>query len=84
MNIQGSGITSLTTSYSNEMRLFTGGLRHAVHGANRLEMGKNSNMADHHDKLNYERGTISRSRSSFNQYAKFQFGFGGIHKYAHR
>ena len=84
MNFPGSGISTITTSQSNEMRLFKGGLRHAINGADRLEAGKNSNLHDHHDKLNYERGTISRSRSVYNQFGKFQYFFGGAHNYGHR
>ena len=60
------------------MRLFKGGLRNAPTGESRLEFNKHSNGHDEHDNLNYSRGTISRSRSTFNQFLDYHQFYGGI------
>ena len=74
-------MTSFTTSNSNEMRLFGGGLKNVQKGAYRLEMNKYNNMYDHHDFLNYERGTICRSRSPYNQYLDYHAMYGGARNF---
>ena len=78
MNIQGSGLTSYNSTYSNEMRLFQGGLKNMTMNSTRLEQGKMNHFHDSHDFLNYERGTICRSRSPNNQFLDFQTMYGGF------
>ena len=84
MNKLGGGITSYDVTQSSEMRLFSGGLRNTPSQSDRLEMAKSSTFSDHHDFLNYERGTISRSRNIFNQYLNYQYMYGGMRNYAER
>ena len=84
MNKTGGGITSYTTFTSSEMRLFNGGLRNLPQKADRLEINKHETFADHHDFLNYERGSITRTRSPFTQYLLYQQFFGGAKTYAYR
>ena len=81
MNKAGSGITSVNSFQSDEMRLFRGGLRNVPDGTNRMEIGKANNFWDGHDFLNYERGSISHSRSLFNQHFNYHYMYGGARKF---
>lgn len=80
MEKQGSGVTYYSSSHSDEMQLFKGGLRAPTKGQIRLELGKD--LADnHHDTLEYERGVIMHSRNPANKLLNFHYLYGGTKKY---
>ena len=79
MEKSGSGVTYFKTSKSDEMQLFKGGLRSVPYGQPRLEFGRN--FADnHHDVLDYERGTIIHTRSPVTKLFDYHFMYGGFYK----
>lgn len=52
MNTQGSGVTHLKVTHSDELKLFNGGLRAVPFGQKNLEMNRSFND-DQHDMLDY-------------------------------
>eukprot|EP01017_Pseudomicrothorax_dubius_P027031 TRINITY_DN3069_c0_g1_i1.p1 TRINITY_DN3069_c0_g1~~TRINITY_DN3069_c0_g1_i1.p1 ORF type:complete len:130 (+),score=27.26 TRINITY_DN3069_c0_g1_i1:143-532(+) len=81
MNVKGGGISYVNDFHSDEMRLFRGGLRHIPHGQGKLLYDSTNNIRNYHDKMSYERGFISHSRSPSNQRVNFHFMHGGFFKF---
>jgi len=80
MNTQGSGVTYLKTSHSDELKLFNGGLRAVPFGQKNLEMHRNF-MDDQHDMLDYQRGVIVHSRSPVARQLDYHGLYGGSFKF---
>jgi hypothetical protein len=80
MEKKGSGVTYYKTSHSDEMQIFKGGLRAPTTGQIRLELGKDQ-VDNHHEILEYERGTIMHSRNPNSRMLNFHYLYGGVQKY---
>jgi hypothetical protein len=61
--------------------MFRGGLRHYPEWNERLIYGTRETPLNYHDKMDYDRGTITHSRSPSNQYINFHFLYGGFKTY---
>jgi len=78
MNKSGSGLTHFTEYHSDEMRLFSGGLRA---GGRNLQIDHAMGDKRVHDKMSYNRGTVYHSRSPNTQYLNFHYLYGGSKKF---
>jgi len=55
MNAKGGGLTYVSEMKSDEMRVFRGGLRHIPALSEHMQHNSKVNLANFHDKLNYDR-----------------------------
>ena len=78
MNKSGSGLTHFTEYHSDEMRLFSGGLRT---GGRDLRIDAAMGDKRQHDKMSYSRGVIYHSRSPNTQYLNFHYLYGGSKRF---
>lgn len=78
MNTRGSGIVHYDIIETDEMRLWAGGLRE---GGRALKIDRLNDEKSHHDRLSYNRGTISHSRSPTTMYMNFHYLYGGPKKF---
>lgn len=58
MNAKGAGLTYVSEFKSDEMRTFRGGLRHVAERAEFMAHNSKNNIANYHDRFNYERVLI--------------------------
>jgi len=58
--------------------MFRGGLRHLPEYNEKLIYGTRDTPLNYHDKLSYDRGTVTHSRSPSNQYLNFHYLYGGF------
>ncbi len=78
MNKQGSGLTYYDVYYSDEMRLFNGGLRT---GGRAISIDARMGDKRVHDKMSYNRGTVYHSRSPNAQFLNYHYLYGGTNTY---
>ena len=78
MNKSGSGVVNFDEYRSDEMTIFNGGLRSDTQKIVKDLRGDGRN---HHDKISYNRGVITHSRSPATQYFNFHYMYGGVRKY---
>ena len=78
MNKLGSGVTNYDEYKSDEMTIFSGGLRSDT---KKVIHNIRDDWRNHHDKISYNRGVITHSRSPATQYFNFHWMYGGFRKY---
>lgn len=61
--------------------MFRGGLRHLPQFNEKLIYGTRDTPLCYHDKMDYDRGIVTHSRSPSNQHLNFHFLYGGFRTY---
>ena len=77
-NVRGGGLHYVADFTSTETQMFRGGLRHLPEYNEKLIYGTRDTPLNYHDKLSYDRGTVTHSRSPSNQYLNFHYLYGGF------